>query len=80
MTETCTAKIRPLPDETELRCELGATPHDEHQTVLRDYAYEGSETKITWADDDRRTFRGEWAPCEMSGCVLPAAHHGNHAY
>lgn len=78
---SCDAKIRPFPNPTELTCERTDAPHDEHGATLRDYAYPGSETVITWQESDRRTFRGAWRPCETTmagGCVLPADHRGRH--
>ena len=79
--EQCEAKIRPFRgvNETELRCALGATPHDKHQATLTDYAYKGSSTEMSWLDTDRRTFRGEFTTCDQSTCILPAGHSGNHA-
>ena len=77
---TCDAKIRPFPDGRELTCEnapQGAETN--HRAVLRDYAYPGSRTEITWLEGDRRTFRGDWARCPTVQCVLPAGHPGNHA-
>jgi hypothetical protein len=76
----CDAKIRPMTDDTEVVCEKGSDPHTTHDGQLRDYAYPGSVTKLSWQDDDRRTFRGDWAPCTDSpGCILPARHRGRHA-
>lgn len=77
MSETCRAKIRPMMAPIEIECSRGAMPHDEHKGVLRDYAWPGSETWITWLEGDRRTFRGDWAPCG-DGCVLPLNHQGRH--
>ena len=34
--------------------------------------------EITWADDDRRTFRGNLEMCSPD-CVLPEVHRGDHA-
>jgi hypothetical protein len=55
----------------------------EHQATLRDYAYPGSESVVTWLYGDRREFTGDWpGPCtenQPAGCVLPAGHHGRHA-
>lgn len=79
---TCTAKIRPLPNDTELQCEREhhLDADDKHRAVLRDYAYPGSETAIEWFEYDRRTFHGDWTPCTWpTGCTLPATHIGNHA-
>lgn len=78
-TVPCDAKIRPFPNPTELTCERDDPPHAEHHATLRDYAYPGSATVMTWFEDDRRTFRGEWAPCAgIALCVLPAGHRGEH--
>jgi len=78
MTETCTAKIRPLPNATELVCELPLNHENSHYSVLRDYAWPGSHTGISWGEADRRTFRGDWQSCLSVGCVLPAGHRGSH--
>lgn len=80
---TCAAKIRPFPNPTEVTCERGDERHDEHRAVLRDYAYPGSETVLTWFESDRRNYRGEWSPCPPLSrdgihCVLPAGHSGRH--
>ncbi len=74
---SCDAKIRPLPDDTELVCDLSG-PHGLHESTLRDYAYPGSATVISWYEDDRRTFRGDWVACPAE-CILPAGHQGRHA-
>lgn len=83
MGVTCDAKIRPFPvgNQTEIHCEQERWPHDgEHSGVLRDYAHPGSETVISWDEQDRRNFRGEWADCPLfPGCILPASHRGKHA-
>lgn len=80
-TESCDAKIRPFPTPLDVRCEKPAAPHDEHQAVLRDYAYAGSETVLTWQESDRRTFRGLYIACgdNDAPCVLPRGHRGSHA-
>jgi hypothetical protein len=66
-------------DNIELRCEL-ERPHREHQSVLRDYAFAGSVTLITWWEEDRRNYHGEWpGACEVTDCRLPQGHHGDHA-
>lgn len=78
----CDAAMRPFPDDTEVRCH-GLVHLGEHEAILRDYAYPGSQTKISWFEDDRRTFHGEWpGPCEKLSdgappCTLPAGHRGN---
>jgi hypothetical protein len=77
--EPCDAGIRPMRDNTELICEL-QLPHRDHQAMLKDYAYSGSRTLITWHEDDRRNFHGEWpGPCEDDTCLLPHGHRGAHA-
>lgn len=78
----CDAKMRPFADNIELQCEQTqdfTRPHTEHYATLHNYAYLGSKTAIHWMEDDRRTFRGTWAPCSHKGCVLPKTHRGNHA-
>lgn len=76
----CDARIRPMPNETEIVCER-EDEHTEHRGTLRDYAGPGSATVIDWQDDDRRTFYGTWpGPCPEDGCVgLPAGHPRGHA-
>lgn len=72
----CDAKIRPLPNDTEIGCEKTGE-HSEHQGTLRDYAFPGSATMVSWLENDRRTFRGEWSQCRKTfGCVLPTGHQG----
>lgn len=75
---TCDAKIRPMypVSDVELTCELTHTGRtQEHKATLRDYAWPGSETVLSWMEDDRRTFRGTWAQCPvLAGCILPAGH------
>lgn len=75
---TCDAKIRPFPGHDEIACEEDGD-HATHTGVIRNKAYPGSETKLSWMENDRRTFRGVWTPCDQSDCILPAGHHGNHA-
>lgn len=77
----CPARMRPFPNTLELRCERDAhLPGDRtHEAVLRDYAYPGSRTTVTWYDDDRRTYTGDWIECPHRGCTLPANHRGDHA-
>jgi hypothetical protein len=94
---SCPSKIRPFPNDTELACELdahvpaGTTAADRdpdapdfwtHRAVLRDYAYPGSETIVTWKAGDRREFTGDWPGyCRKLGhlqnSMLPAGHHGS---
>jgi hypothetical protein len=49
------------------------------------YPDTAGHTTITWEEDDRRTFRGEWARCAEDAanpfghpttCILPANHRG----
>lgn len=78
---TCTARIRPfIPvNDTELRCENLPGHIGGHAATLRDYAYPGSTTVLSWQDTDRRTFHGHWpgACTSLDGCTLPTGHHGN---
>ena len=75
----CPVKMRPFPNDTEIRCEiLARIEHTRHTGDLRDYAYPGSVTTMSWDDGDRRIFTGEWAKCSSPGCVLPAGHIRNH--
>lgn len=78
--DICDAAMRlDYHDNITLRCEL-ERPHRDHQAVLRDYAFDGSVTLITWHEDDRRNYHGEWpGPCEDSDCILPWKHRGAHA-
>jgi hypothetical protein len=80
---TCTARIRPFRpiNNTEIHCEIDAgLSHSEHRGTLRDYAFPGSATELTWWNDDRRTFHGEWpGHCLHDECILPAGHRGEHA-
>lgn len=73
----CDARIRPFrpAGEDEFPCEKPVHHVAEsHEAIIRDRAYKGSETRLSWADDDRRTFRGEFKPCTIPGCILPAGH------
>lgn len=81
MAKKCGAKIRPMPNPTELECELDAKHINQdtrHKATLRDYAYTGSVSTVSWDEVDRRNFRGEWVPCGFP-CTLPKDHHGRHA-
>lgn len=75
---SCDAKIRPFPGDTGLACSRGAHGDDRHEGVIRNAAYPGSETRITWYESDRRNYHGEWpGACEpLVGCVLPNGHAG----
>jgi hypothetical protein len=74
----CDARVRPFRPFNELEVECRFThPHPGlHEGVLRDYAYTGSMTVISWMASDRRSFRGEFHPCVHDGCLLPLLHHG----
>lgn len=81
----CNAKIRPFPTRSliEVACEVNHDPALEvegleHRAILRDHAFAGSRTEITWFEQDRRTYRGDYlGPCTNAlGCVLPAGHRG----
>ena len=86
---TCPWQIRPFPGETQVQCEK-PDGHDRdpatllHESTLRDYAWPGSETKVTWVPGDRREFSGSFPGyCTQLGstggrqnCTLPAEHHG----
>jgi hypothetical protein len=65
-------------NEIELACERDHDDGDEHSATLRDYAYPGSATTVTWMDDDRRNFRLAWpGNCSLTdGCILPDTHRG----
>ena len=79
---SCPARIKPFRriNEVEIKCELTGW-HDPHSGTIRDYAYKGSATVITWFDSDRRTYDNEW-PGDCNGnegqCVLPLGHLGRH--
>lgn len=76
---SCDAKIRPFPNDTEVACEESGE-HTKHLGVLRDYAYKGSETVMTWFELDRRTYHGDWpGACAAASCSLPRGHNGGHA-
>lgn len=82
---TCTARIIPFRGNPTIDCELDHNAHDmpggrdvQHEGALRDYAYPGSVTKISWMESDRRTFRGEFIPCDWPSCILPIHHRGSH--
>jgi hypothetical protein len=88
----CKWSIRPFTDQTQVSCELSEHLQPEvaeggqalHQATLRDYAYPGSATVITWYAGDRREFEGNFPGyCTKLGmhagrqnCTLPAGHRG----
>jgi hypothetical protein len=78
---TCDTKIRPFPNDTEISCDLEPGHDGSHHGVIRDYAYPGSATEMSWENSDRRTYHGDWpGRCEhYAGCVLPSGHRGAHA-
>lgn len=77
----CDAKIRPMTDDSEIPCTYEPGHDGDHRGVIRDRAYIGSATAVSWQENDRRNFHGEWpGRCSNVGhCVLPAGHHGRHA-
>lgn len=78
----CDAKLRPFRpiNETELACGNGLEEHTTHSSTLKDYAFPGSRTIMSWHEDDRRNFHGEWpGDCESKDCILPLNHRGIHA-
>lgn len=76
----CSARIRPMADinDVELGCERDAGHIDSHEGKLRDYAYPGSVTTVSWQDSDRRNFTGLYQPCQPEVCFLPLGHRGGH--
>lgn len=83
MTVACDWAIRPFPNDTQVNCDQPHLPGErEHSGTLRDYAYPGSQTKVSWMAGDRREFQGEWPGyCgdNDAPCTLPRGHHGRHA-
>jgi hypothetical protein len=79
-TAMCDARIRPFRpvNDTEVLCEQDGY-HLTHLAVLRDYAWPGSQTIISWMDDDRRTFHSDWPGDCPEDCILPTGHKGGHA-
>lgn len=77
--------------DTDARCEkpvhlsepVAAGDDMEHEGAIRNFAYAGSVTKLSWMAGDRREFTGTWpGPCtdnEPAGCILHTGHHGRHA-
>jgi hypothetical protein len=78
----CDAKIRPFPNDTEVKCEASGQ-HDMHYGYLRDYAYKGSVTRMEWTESDRRNYHGDWPglcyAASENRCILPSGHRGSHA-
>jgi hypothetical protein len=76
----CSAKIRPFRtvNETELQCDREKHLDDAHRSLLKDYAFPGSETEIAWFEKDRRTFYGAWSECPSTNCLLPRGHPRDH--
>lgn len=79
--DSCDAAIRPFPDKhIELKCEVLTGTHTQHKHELKDYAYPGSSTVVTWFESDRRNYHGEYpGQCgTVIGCQLPVGHSGKH--
>lgn len=77
----CNAKIAPFPDKSVIvLCDRSDERHDSHTGTLLNYAGPGSKSNITWWEEDRRNFRGEYIPCDDNRCTLPKDHRGQHAY
>lgn len=76
----CDARIQPFPDFAIVDCENdGDHCATTHRGVIRDYAWPGSETSLTWLESDRRNFTGEFIRCPGGvDCTLPTGHPGNH--
>lgn len=80
----CDRKIRPFvavptASAVELECEVLTEPHDHHSATLKDYAYPGSKTIISWLETDRRNFTGGFRQCRkqtFGQCCLPQGHRG----
>ena len=75
--QPCDARIRPFMGDTEIACGRKGT-HDQHQGAIRDYAYPGSKTEVSWYEGDRRNYHGDWpGRCTTTAaCVLPNEHPG----
>lgn len=54
-------------------------PHPSHSGPwMHNYPGTDGVTVITWLEDDRRTFRGDFVKCPYE-CLLPSNHAGNHS-
>ncbi len=73
-SDRCPFRMRPFPSFTVIDCTLPAGHDANHVGALRDYAYPGSITQVTWLHSDRRTFSGPFIECPTRGCILPAGH------
>lgn len=69
----CSAKIRPFwpPSPLEVNCDHPDEGHPDHHSAMV------NRTRLNWAEEDRRNFRGPWEACP--GCILPAGHQGSHS-
>lgn len=56
--------------------------HEGSHTGLWHHNYPGTDgtTEVSWLEDDRRTFRGVFAPCRDAACLLPEGHPRKHSY
>ena len=76
----CDAHCRPFPTNKALDCESTELNHITHRATLKDYAYPGSSTEITWSENDRRNYHGNYpGDCSEPLCTLPLGHKGNHS-
>lgn len=56
--DRCDAALHLSGHDIDVYCELDL-PHNDHQAVLRDWAFPGSVTILTWHEDDSRNFHRE---------------------
>ncbi|MDE2096432.1 MAG: hypothetical protein KGL39_04240 [Patescibacteria group bacterium] len=79
MNDRCDAKIAPFNDKSKvIRCEDDMHHGGYHGGAIRGMAGPGTASVVSWAETDRRNFRGDFVMC-MKGdglCVLPARHEG----
>lgn len=77
----CDAKIKPMVDDIVVSCNGDHKKEGQHSGDLKDFAYPGSVTTITWLEGDRRSFNGDW-PGQCPECNplvhVPVGHLGKH--
>lgn len=78
---SCTARLGwGLPGSAIIvDCDQPAGHRAEHSGDWHHHLHPTNTTRITWQDEDRRTFHGGFQPCPITGCVLPGGHRGDHA-